>query len=382
MKQILPTPKNWQDFEDLCYKLWKDFWADPNAHKNGRMGQEQKGVDVFGMPYLANGYHGVQCKGKNKNYGSELLKMEIESEAQNAETFTPKLEAFVMASTSPRNANLQEYCRTINMEGKRSFKVDVWSWDDIEEEILCRQELMKEFYPNFEIEYLPQKITLTPFVTVDRIGAFLGRPNIRENVSYDCIRLLYFLVYELMDNAFVHGKAKECSLKVEDGCVEMVDNGSAFNPLNLMGCDGGGGTNTLSVFINALKDYIEIDYALIDSKNIFKINFKDDVLSKNITDSFEITINSRDNYLFGRSQAERLAIRDFSMIPIEKKRIIVNVATNWGLALSIADAYFGKAISLLKGEQRIIVYLSDFAGIYKDMLSQFAGQPIDFIMRN
>lgn len=45
-----PPPKNWQDFESLCHDLWKEIWKDPNAQKNGRSGQEQHGVDVFGQP--------------------------------------------------------------------------------------------------------------------------------------------------------------------------------------------------------------------------------------------------------------------------------------------------------------------------------------------
>ncbi len=46
----LPPPSNWQDFETLCWRLWKAIWNDRNTQKNGRQGQPQAGVDVFGQP--------------------------------------------------------------------------------------------------------------------------------------------------------------------------------------------------------------------------------------------------------------------------------------------------------------------------------------------
>jgi len=46
----LPLPSNWEDFEDLCFKIWKRIWNDDYAQKNGRKGQEQRGVDFYGNP--------------------------------------------------------------------------------------------------------------------------------------------------------------------------------------------------------------------------------------------------------------------------------------------------------------------------------------------
>ena len=50
MSYTLPPPRDWQVFEDLCCKLWRRLWNDPNAQKHGRAGQKQHGVDVFGQP--------------------------------------------------------------------------------------------------------------------------------------------------------------------------------------------------------------------------------------------------------------------------------------------------------------------------------------------
>lgn len=46
----LPKPQNWQDFETLCKKLWGEIWECHEIKKNGRQGQVQNGVDVYGKP--------------------------------------------------------------------------------------------------------------------------------------------------------------------------------------------------------------------------------------------------------------------------------------------------------------------------------------------
>lgn len=377
----LPTPKNWQDFESLCHRLWKEFWADPNTQKNGRVGQAQNGVDIFGFPYRAERYHGVQCKGKNSNYRSELTKRELETESSKAESFRPNLESFVIATSSPRNANIQELCRTMNIEKKRPFKVDVWSWDDIEEEIQCRQDIMNDFYPAIKVEVLPKKIFLNPFASYDRIGAFFSRPNISTSISYDYIHILYSLVYELMDNSFTHGKASECSLKIENDCMEIVDNGQEFDPCSLLLKKRGGGSQTMALFFKRVSDNVDFQYFREEGKNILLFKFRENVISKNINDSFEITLDNGKNPLCGRDHAQQLAIKDFSTIPQGKSRIVVNVAEGPGLALSIVYGYFGEALHSLKENQHLIVYMPTSFYDSDDLKECFEDQRIKFLFR-
>ena len=44
--RVLPEPKNWQDFERLCFDLYRYMWKTNDAEMNGRQGQPQSGVDV------------------------------------------------------------------------------------------------------------------------------------------------------------------------------------------------------------------------------------------------------------------------------------------------------------------------------------------------
>ncbi|KAA6337545.1 hypothetical protein EZS27_014378 [termite gut metagenome] len=92
---IAPTqlrkPENWQDFEKLCKKLWGEIWNCSNSIKrNGRNGQNQHGVDVYGKPNDENYFYGIQCKGKDDYTQNMLTRDEIDTEIKKAKTFKPK----------------------------------------------------------------------------------------------------------------------------------------------------------------------------------------------------------------------------------------------------------------------------------------------------
>lgn len=158
-KQISP-PKNWGTFEDLCHALFKHLWSDPLAQKNGRTGQAQHGVDVFGS---WNGdrksYRGVQCKGKESNYGSKAVWSEVLKEIEKADTFSPKLESWIFATTAPTDATLQKAAREISVErgSKGLFSVDVLGWEEIQALMVKAPEVIAEFYPEYA-DHLPQVI--------------------------------------------------------------------------------------------------------------------------------------------------------------------------------------------------------------------------------
>ena len=87
-KISLPILEYWQDFEDLCCDLWRQLWKDPNTQKNGRSGQAQKGVDVYGRPDQGPEWAGVQCKHKEQLVGAMLTRKEIEKEVEEARKFS------------------------------------------------------------------------------------------------------------------------------------------------------------------------------------------------------------------------------------------------------------------------------------------------------
>ena len=148
-KQIAP-PKDWATFEDLCHALFKKVWQDRLAQKNGRRGQAQCGVDVFGSPNGdGSSYRGVQCKGKDANYGSIATPDELMAEIAKADNFNPALEHWVFATTAPVDGRLQEVARIQSAQRNKQdrFVVDVLGWEEIRALMAEHPEVIREFYP-------------------------------------------------------------------------------------------------------------------------------------------------------------------------------------------------------------------------------------------
>lgn len=126
-----PQPANWDEFEELALDLWSKIWNDQYAQRNGRQGQAQSGIDVYGTPEGKKALTGVQCKGKDSYVHAFVSKKELDAEIKKAESFKPGIEHFILATTAPQDANIQEYARKISEKRSKAgkFKVTVLSWD-------------------------------------------------------------------------------------------------------------------------------------------------------------------------------------------------------------------------------------------------------------
>lgn len=136
--QTLRRPANWQDFESLCKVLWGEIWNCPEIQKNGRLGQEQSGVDVFGIPSNDDSYYGIQCKGKSEYNDNEyehpqFSEKEIQKEIEKAKTFSPALKKFYLATTALNDAKIQAFVRQKNIEHRTTnlFEIHLFCWETI-----------------------------------------------------------------------------------------------------------------------------------------------------------------------------------------------------------------------------------------------------------
>jgi hypothetical protein len=148
-KQIAP-PKSWVDFEDLCHAIFRAEWNDPLSQKNGRSGQPQHGVDVFGSPNAVREVcHGVQCKGKDRNYGRKPTLKELNEEIAKADGFTPPLEHWVFATSASKDEKLQQAARELSVARKARglFTVTVLGWEDIQFLLSRHPNVVQDFYP-------------------------------------------------------------------------------------------------------------------------------------------------------------------------------------------------------------------------------------------
>ena len=147
----IPPPSNWQDFETLCCDLWRAIWNDPNTQQNGRLGQQQHGVDISGRPTSGSAWAGVQCKGKDNYADKTLTEAEVKAEVEKAKHFKPQLSQYIIATTGPKDANVEQLAREITVAHISSglFSVTIWSWADIVSRIEDYPEIVEKHYPGF-----------------------------------------------------------------------------------------------------------------------------------------------------------------------------------------------------------------------------------------
>lgn len=130
----IQKPANWQDFETLCMKLWGRIWDCTDIiTKNGRVGQKQHGVDIWGIKKGEQLYSAIQCKGKDEYTNSKLTREEIDTEIKKALHYNGQLTRFVIATTANKDADIEEYIRlkSIEYRSKGLFDICLFSWEDI-----------------------------------------------------------------------------------------------------------------------------------------------------------------------------------------------------------------------------------------------------------
>lgn len=137
LSRSLPSPRNWQDFERLTFDLYYHLWNSDDIELHGRAGQPQSGVDVYGTDYRSGDgalrFVGIQCKGKDAEYGKPVTEKELREEVAKAITFQPPLDLFILATTAPNDASLQAVARSITVDHRQSgkFAVQVKGWDTL-----------------------------------------------------------------------------------------------------------------------------------------------------------------------------------------------------------------------------------------------------------
>jgi len=120
-------------FEHLCRDLWKNDKKNELVNINGRSGQSQAGVDVFGRNIESGEWFGIQCKVRKTN--RYLTREEIFEEIEKAKTFNPTISEYILCTTLDRDVAFQELERKISDElrGQGSFKFKIMNWNEIEE---------------------------------------------------------------------------------------------------------------------------------------------------------------------------------------------------------------------------------------------------------
>jgi hypothetical protein len=140
----LPIPKNWQDFETMVCDAQAQRWKSTTLQKNGRPGQKQNGVDIYGPDDIGRSV-GIQCK----RYKPPLELKHVTDEIGKAEAFKGQLTTLFIATTVNYDAKLQQQVRLLSdkrvAQGK--FSVALLFWDDIVGGLLLNPAVFKGHYP-------------------------------------------------------------------------------------------------------------------------------------------------------------------------------------------------------------------------------------------
>ena len=144
-------PKNWQDFERNCRILFECILNDIHVQNNGRVGQPQHGVDIFGRKNREGTWVGIQCKGKDSGYGGTVTEKELRAEVEKTRGFIPQISDFFLVTTAPVDASIQTIARMITQgreEEGNPLNVSVWGWGELESRISQYPKALEAFHPD------------------------------------------------------------------------------------------------------------------------------------------------------------------------------------------------------------------------------------------
>lgn len=146
----IPPPVSWRELETIVWDLCRAVWADPDTQKNGRQGQPQAGVDVYGRPNGGDAYAGVQVKLKTQP-PTRVTVSELKREASKARRFVPALVQFTLVTSAPNDVRLQEAARLLTAQHQQEglFAVAVWGWDEVQSRLAQYPDVLRRHYPQF-----------------------------------------------------------------------------------------------------------------------------------------------------------------------------------------------------------------------------------------
>ena len=159
----LRQPKDWEDFEEMCADVFAAEWGEPHTTRYGRQGQRQNGVDIYGRS-SANGYAGVQCKGRRSWPPRPLTTEEVDQEVAKALKFEPPLTSFTFATTAADDTHILDHARLITERhaARGLFSVHVVGWDEFIRRLTRHSDLVEKHYGYASAASIRNQIRKTP----------------------------------------------------------------------------------------------------------------------------------------------------------------------------------------------------------------------------
>lgn len=235
-----PPLSHWQDFEELCERLFHAEHAPTQCFRYGRSGQAQHGVDIAARRATSDHWVGIQCKLKTELLGSALTEQQLIDAYETSKKFGHGLEKLIVATTSPTDRAVQDLSMHISNSFQARYPVEVLSWNQIEDLLDRHPGVAKRFYP----EHFDTGVRL-----VETHDGALHTTLTREHWERDLERFLRCDLFvaaaggqaavvaaiasELIDNALAPSKggAKRVQLGLSEAVMSIRDDGKAFDPV-------------------------------------------------------------------------------------------------------------------------------------------------------
>lgn len=170
----IPATRDWAEFEDITLTALRIRWSSPSLEKNGRQGQRQAGVDIWGPDDLERPI-GVQCKLTE----GELELKNLRAEIRKAEKFTPKLSGFYIATTAKTDAKIQAAVRRLSAKrvARGDFAVGIIFWESLLLNLASNPSLMRSHFPHLgiEIAHQPAGARLLAILDIAYLGTCTDR---------------------------------------------------------------------------------------------------------------------------------------------------------------------------------------------------------------
>jgi hypothetical protein len=143
---LLPPPTSWNEFESIVKTALELKWNSSNIVSHGRQGQSQNGVDLYGSDDFGRTV-GIQCKCTS----APLTKVVIDNEIAKAETLTPAIDCFLIATSAQTDKSIQRYIREQSDKRKATgkFPLSIMYWTDIIQTLASDTNALSSHYPNY-----------------------------------------------------------------------------------------------------------------------------------------------------------------------------------------------------------------------------------------
>jgi hypothetical protein len=101
------------------------------------------GTTFEGSHFINQNTQGCKTKDKDLRFNRKLSVEEVDDACSRAVDFKPELGEFTVATTAPRDVEIQMHVRLLDDTSRFPFDVNVWHWDDIEEEVRFRPGILE-----------------------------------------------------------------------------------------------------------------------------------------------------------------------------------------------------------------------------------------------